>query len=127
MKKAIIYVIVISFCLFIVGALFWIFLEDVEERGKECALLSVLSVFLYGIFAIVALSLNIAYWMGIAHLLEKIIRNAPKWLFYIISGLYVGIGIYLEVKLCHASTCLEEKYKAYQFQKEFEYKYHIKE
>jgi hypothetical protein len=105
--------------------LFWTFLGEVEEYGREYALLSVGAVFFWGIFGILALSLNIAYWAGVGHLLEKALKNASKWLLYMVFVLYAAIGIYLEIKLGDGAKRLEDWYKDYQYQKEFEYKYKV--
>ena len=39
--------------------------------------------------------------------------------------LYAAIGIYLEIKLGDGAKRLEDWYKDYQYQKEFEYKYKV--
>lgn len=105
--------------------LFWTFLGEVEECGREYALLRVAEVFFWGIFAILALTLNGAYWAGVGHLLEKALKNASKWLLYAVFVLYAAIGIYLEIKLVDGAKRLEDWYKDYQYQKEFEYKYKV--
>lgn len=107
------------------GILFWVFLCDVESNGKEYALLEVFAVVLWGVFAILALVLNIAYWAGIARLIGKYTKNAPKWFCYILLVVYAALGIWLECKLCDGGKYIEEQYKEYQFQKKFEYKYHV--
>lgn len=107
------------------GILFWVFLCDVESNGKEYALLEVFAVVLWGIFAILALALNIAYWAGIARLIDKYTKNAPKWFCYILLVIYAALGIWLECKLYDGGKYIEEQYKEYQFQKKFEYKYHV--
>lgn len=61
----------------------------------------------------------------IGHLLEKALKNASKWLLYMVFVLYAAIGIYLEIKLGDGAKRLEDWYKDYQYQKEFEYKYKV--
>lgn len=107
------------------GVLFWAFLCDVEDNGKEYALLEVFAVVLWGIFAILALALNIAYWSGIAKLIDRYTKNASKWVSYLLLVIYAALGIWLECKLCNVGNYIEEQYKDYLFQKKFEYKYHI--
>lgn len=114
--------------LFVIGGFFfWLFLDDVEDNGKEYALLEVFAVVLWGIFAILALALNIAYWAGIAKLIDKYLKNVSKHINYIVIAIYVILGVWLECKLVNGAELLEKQYKDYQFQLEFEHKHHINE
>ncbi|HBF06262.1 MAG TPA: hypothetical protein DDW28_09320 [Prevotella sp.] len=125
MKKAIVYTIGILLVLFLMGAILWAFLGEVEDGGRVYALLSVLEIVLWGVCAILLLVVSIAYWGGIAKLIDKYIKNAPKWLYWLVFIIYAVVGIWMECKLCNIGDYMEKQYKIYQYQKKFEYKYNV--
>lgn len=113
------------FLALVIGIFFWTFLGDVEENGKEYALLSAFKLVIWAVFAIVALLFNAGYWGGIGMLLDKYFPNMPKWASNTILVVMVCVYILLIPLVIDLGERFNSWYDDYQFQKKFEYQYNV--
>lgn len=110
------------FAFFIVGLFFLRFLDDVEENGKEYALLEYFKIVIWAIALFIGLICSAGYWLGIGKLLEKLFPNMPEWANKPICVIMMAIYIWLIFLYIDGAKVFTDWYDSYQYQKKMEYR-----